>query len=388
MADPDYESDEYYDEQGNRWYEPQYFPILESDPSEEDEDDSFDQTGCSYDGNKSCSDIRMEVIDFDTVSTDTFVPRPGYQPEEMTPTRRDPRCRSQTELARFWPVYVGNFRCQQSWQGEFDTVQKFFAWKGLHVRWWYRKVDDPYYSDFQSKAGLYDMLVYFVSEEDANFAIRNCHRTMFMGYPLNVFPGRTPVYFDPSRSLQAKKMKSGRVYSELFFEKHVKFIQGVDVTCTVKFDTKYGAMEFASPEDMAKVRKGEKLWKFEPVPRRLRKQRFLEKDLLAQIEAHLLLHPDTLRLDPNDSYAKMLLQNKRPQLDPNPKIPPVPLRNGPTKRVQQTKLKRKMKKEERRITQAVAEGHRPKCYGKTVEAKKRFKKMLESAVKNHERDDC
>lgn len=381
MIDLDYESDEYYTEQGNRWCEPQYFPILDSD----NQDTYHQLAGDSNNENGSFSNIQDKIIDFDKKTKDEFVPRPGYQKAEMSPTRRDPRCPSGTELAYFWPVYVGNFRCQNR-QDEFDSVKKYFAWKGLHVRWWYRKVDDAYYSDFQTKAGLYDMLVYFVSEEDANFAIRNCHRSMFMGYPLNVFPGRQPIYFDPKRSLQAQKMKSGRVYSELFFEKHVKFLQGVDVTCAVKFDIKSGAMEFASREGMIKARKGERLWNFEPVPHRLRKQRFLEQDLLAQIEAHLLLHPEALQLDPNDKYAKMLLQNKRPHLDPNPQYPPVPLRNGPTKRVQKTRLERKTKEEARRISRAVAEGRTPKCYGKTVEAKKRFSKILDAAVKEHERD--
>ncbi|XP_021697263.1 uncharacterized protein LOC110675786 [Aedes aegypti] len=127
------------------------------------------------------------------------------------------------------------------------------------------------------------MLVYFVSERDADFAIRKCHREIYKGYPLNVFPGRESVYFDPSRSLQATRMKNERIYSELFFEKHVKFIQKSTVTCAVKFDTRSGAMEFASTADKAKVQFGERFFEFKPAPQRLRKQRFLEQDILDQI---------------------------------------------------------------------------------------------------------
>lgn len=399
--DTDYESDEYYDEQGRKVKEFESF--TETEPEVEQgypcatngqaEDVDFTADDAEYVSFQQMELNREEPLEqtrnietgsskleefsrkLASSSKGSSLTHPGYTKEDMSPTVRDPRCKSDTLLACLWPVYVGNFRCENR-SDEFDSVREYFAWKGLHVRLWFRNIDE-YHRDFQSKAGIYDMLVYFVSERDADYAIRKCHREIYKGYPLNVFPGREPVYFDPSRSLQATRMKSGRIYSELFFEKHVKFIQKVTVTCAVKFDTRSGAMEFASTADKAKAQFGERLFKFKPVPHRLRKQRFLEQDILDQIEAYLAYHPNALQMDPNDKYANMLLRNERPNVDPKPKQPVLPLRRGPTKQMQQKRLQQKISRERRRIAKAMAEGRKPRCFDRNKPAKQRFKKMVQ-----------
>lgn len=261
---------------------------------------------------------------------------------DMRPTARDPLCTSSTNLACFWPVYVGNFKGAP--HAEVDNkVKLYFASRGLHVRWCFQQQNDEYYGEFQRQAGLYDMLVYFVSERDAKLAIECCHRDSFNGYTLNVFPGRCPVYFDRSRSVRAENMKSGRIFSEHFFEKHVTRYN-VKVTCVVKFDMKNGALEFARPEDVARAQRRERIWTYLPVTGPLQKQRFLEKDLMQGIETFLAACPYALEPNLNDQYMRMLLEGRRPFVDPNAVHRVIPLRRGPSRQAQASKLKRKQAK--------------------------------------------
>lgn len=243
-----------------------------------------------------------------------------YSMDDMNPTVRDPRCKSNTKLACFWPVYVGNFKDNQ--------ISLYFASRELHVRWWFRR-EDEYYSDFQRKAKLFDMLVYFVSERDAKLAVKLCHRDTHKGYTLNVFPGREPVYFDEDRSVHARNMQSGRTFSEQFFEKHVRKVSQVQVKCVVKFDTKTGAVEFERPQEVAQAVKSEKMWKYEPVKGPLQKQRYLEQDVLPQIEKYLAEHPNALNVKQKDINLKKLLSGVRPYLSKQKKFKVFPYRKGP-----------------------------------------------------------
>lgn len=265
---------------------------------------------------------------------------PGYTMDDMNPTERDQHCASNTNLACFWPVYVGNFKA--AFPDKLgDTAKLYFASRGFHVRWCFHKTD-AYYEEFQRKAGIYDMLVYFVSERDAKLAIEQCHRDSFRGYTLNVFPGRHPVYFDPNRSVHAQKMKSGRIFSEHFFEKHVKRFNVV-VDCVVKFDMLNGALEFAKQKDVIVAQKKERMWTYLPVTGKMQKQRFLEQDLIQEIEQFLMRYPDTLETNLTDKYMNMLLQGRRPFLD-DKVYRVVPLRRGPPKHVQQRRYIKKLQK--------------------------------------------
>lgn len=271
---------------------------------------------------------------------------------DMRPTARDPLCTSSTNLACFWPVYVGNFKAAAH-AGVDDKVQLYFASRGLHVRWCFQQRNDEYYGEFQRQAGLYDMLVYFVSERDAKLAIEWCHRDSFNGYTLNVFPGRYPVYFDRARSVRAENMKSGRIFSEHFFEKHVARFNVV-VTCVVKFDMKNGALEFARPEDVGRAQRKERIWTYLPVTGQLQKQRFLEQDLLNGIETYLAGCPNALEPKQNDKNMRMLLEGRRPFVNPHAVHKVVPLRRGPSRQAQATKLKKKQAKLKRYLAKKLA----------------------------------
>lgn len=332
-----YETDEYYDEQGRKVVEIDYSKVdyvgqsVQVAPKREYVLDTNLTKSAINRGSLQPPRKKKKPIKLPNVAVNEI----RYTMADMTPTIRDPRCNSSTDLACFWPVYVGNFKDH--------AVEQYFASHELHVRWYYRR-EDEYYREFQSKARLYDMLVYFVSERDAKLAIERCHRDSHKGYTLNVFPGREPVYFKEDRSVYAENMKSGRVFSEQFLEKHVRFICKVKVNCVVKFDMKNGALEFGRPEDVHKAQQKETIWTYLPVKGKLQKQRFLEKDVINQIEAVLVKDPYTLKVENKDKYMKLLLSGFRPCYDKEKRYRVVPLRRGPGKKTQKTLLLKKMKR--------------------------------------------
>ncbi|XP_058446964.1 uncharacterized protein LOC131427613 [Malaya genurostris] len=297
-----------------------------------------------------------------------------YTLEELTPTLKDPRCDPDWNLASLWPVFVSNFHCHSRAQLDY-AIRSYFASKGLFVRWWFHQTDD-YFHEFLAVAGLYDMLVYFVSEKDANLAIKRCHRNVFGGYSLNVFDGRDPARFPISNSIYFQNMKSGRVFSELFFGRHMSRFG--DVACAVKYDLKTGAVEYYNSIDKQTAVKKVRLWKPLLLPRDLKKQRYLENDVKSDILLCLQNNPDALTLRMNkitQSFLKgepiplprELFETKRPQ----------PLRRGPTKNQMMKKLHAKTRSDRQRIRKSLASGKTPRCFQKHKEAKKRFHKLVE-----------
>lgn len=349
-----YESEEYYDEQGRKVQQTFYDDgnsSLFDEQSDDDMDggDFFEETGHRRGRN--------------------------YSREDMTPTVRDPLCGSKTDLAYLWPVYVSNFRCAESGK-LLNSVKSYFVSKGLHARWHYRPVGGPF-NDLQQTIGIYDMLVYFVSKYDACLALERCHRDVFRGYTLNVFPGRVPIYFDPDRSVRVWKKSRGVAYSEQFFEKIVQKVVPMPViSCTVKFDIMKGIMEFGSREDMTRAMATPKRFNWEPVSEPFQKQRFLENDLLREMELQLAPNPYALRLDLNDKYAQKLCKDIRPR--------------KPKKRYYRHDKWERYGKQKRYILKMLSQGRKPKCYFSDDRRRdvffyivRRMKKRLASAAKKN-----
>lgn len=296
---------------------------------------------------------------------------PGYKWEDMNPIVRDPLCSTDSDLAYFWPVYVSNFRCANR-NDELDSVREYFASKGLHVRWWFRQ-KGRYFYEFQRVSGIYDMLVYFVSEYDTYLAIRMCHRDSYNGYTLNVFPGRVPVYFEPLRSVEIMKKAKDMVYSEQFYENHVKsVVPQATITSVVKFDTKRGAMEFKRRSDMTSAVEKVNQFRCKPIRVQQQKQRFLEDDLLGEIELQLASNANVLQPNPNDRYLRMLLKGNRPCLKivPQPSSTVIPRKKQPMDPM----LRQWLKRQERRIVKSLVQGSEPICNNNRN--KKRFKRLV------------
>ncbi|XP_058825076.1 uncharacterized protein LOC131685391 [Topomyia yanbarensis] len=303
-----------------------------------------------------------------------------YTLQDLHPTLKDPRCDPNWPLANLWPVFVSNFRCADVTKLDF-SLRRFFASKGLFVRWWFQQTDD-YYREFQTRAGLYDMLVYFVSEKDAQLAIERCNRTIFEAYTLNVLDGREPVYFPADRTIYFKNMKSGFVFSQQFFEKHMA--RYGHVVCAVKYDIKTGAVEYRGTQGKHKARNAQRLWNAVPVPNDLKKQRYLEDDLRHNIQQCLQNYPDVLKVNENDAVTRWALGDPNESLllqshNTGRQYVAKPLRRGPTKSQTIKIQSRNDKKAQRRIYEDLRAGVQPRCYQKAKTAKKRFRKMLEAA---------
>ncbi|XP_055642857.1 uncharacterized protein LOC129779416 [Toxorhynchites rutilus septentrionalis] len=294
--------------------------------------------------------------------------------QDVRNSTSDPRCDLNWPLASLCPVYVANFRDEHIRRRD-QRIREYFATKGLYVRCWFHRTDE-YYLNFQNKAGLIDMLVYFSTEEEAQQAIRYCHRDRYKGYILNVFPGREPEYFPTNRSIYYRNMKSGRVHSEEFMERRVR--RYGSVKCVVKFDTTTGAAEFETNSDMMKVWNREKLWIPLAMPCNVKKQRFLEDDLRSQIADHLQKRPDFLGLYERDPIWEMLQRGEIPKLPKNSKQHSVqPLRRGPSKDAQYGRLQRKTLQQRKQIEKDLLRGVLPSCRQKHKNAKIRFRKLVE-----------
>lgn len=302
-----------------------------------------------------------------------------YDESDLKPVAVDGRCAADWPLAHLWPVYVGNFRCADCTQC-WNAIRHFFGSKGLLVHWFFQ-LNDDYYFQFQKKANLYDGLVYFGSEQDAQLALQ-CDHSIHNGYTLNVFPGRDPVYFPPDRSAMFREMRTGYVYSEEFFTRALVARHGA-VRCVVKFDIKNGAAEFYSVAQAQKVFATERQFKPTPVGYlALQKQRYVESNLLQQIRNALRTNPSALPLTPADSIYRNLNQGNLPKALVCPGPPPYPrrgghgggrgggsgsggstdirpVRRGPSKYAQKTKLNAKLRKMRREIERDIAEGKQP-----------------------------
>lgn len=293
-----------------------------------------------------------------------------YDERELMPGAVDGRCQPGWPLAHLWPVYVGNFRCADYTQCR-NAIRYYFGSKGLLVHWFFQ-LNDDYYFQFQKKANLYDGLVYFGSEQDAQLALQ-CDHTLHNGYTLNVFPGRDPVYFPPDRSAMFRDIRCGYVYSEEFFTRALVARHGA-VRCVVKFDIKNAAAEFYSVTQAQNLFAKERQFKPTPVAyQALQKQRYVEANLLEQIHNSLRTNPSALPLTPGDSIFRSLNRGVLPQalICTGPARGPAvrgggprtndvrPVRNGPSKRSMRTKLNNKLQKMRRQIERAIAEGKQP-----------------------------
>lgn len=305
-----------------------------------------------------------------------------YLVQELDVLVMDGRCPPDWPLSHLWPVFMGNFRCSAAHQYG-KAVRQFFASKGLLVRWHFQLLDDYFYQ-FQLKANLYDGLVYFGCEQDANYALE-CDHSLYNGYTLNVFPGREPIYFPADRSAIFRNMKSGIVYSEEFFARAMMRRHG-GVRCVVKYDIKTGAAEFYTPAQKDKMFAGER--QFHPLPvghQTLQKQRFVEANVQQQIQNELRKDPSALHINTHDSIFRSLQTGNLPQPLKCPGPPPrrggggsggiQPVRNGPTKQQMRTKLNNKLKKMRRIIERDLAQGKEPKKFAYTKADKRRYREI-------------
>lgn len=264
------------------------------------------------------------------------------------------------KITWLWPVYVGNFVCVDRYD-DFRNVSAYFAFKGVIPRCAFRVKG-------QIINGIYDMLVYFASEDEAKFAIERCHRDSYGGYTLNVFPGRIPLHFDPARSFMFGTKTEFNVYGLQSFENYVASLNlPSKITSSVKFDSEWGGVEFATHEQMKLVMKVLKQFEVKPPFRVLQMQRFLEKDLLDEIEHYLGSIPNALRIDPRNQFITAVLEVE--QLTP-------PVRTAQPHR---RNKEREYRREQHRIFKRLKTGRPPVCHYRNTKDVDHFYWMVRQA---------
>lgn len=272
-----------------------------------------------------------------------------YSEGNLNPTEKDPSCKKPNwPLASFWPVYVGNFKVEfwqdagqeQAW---YEQVSNYFAYRcGLLTRmvFFNRSQDTETFKKYQKNCHLVDMLVYFTSKVDAERAIETCHRDSYYGYNINVLPGRTPVFFDNTRSVR---------FVDLAFHYPVEwniedtFAKQGPVSFVGRYPERDVIVEFGTTEAMVSGIASQMKWKPVPLKEATPKQRFLEEDVIMEIEWIIESNPAFMDQKPNPAVLEQLFEGTRPHV-------PTPW-EGHTKAIKAPLFKQNRMKEKRRKMQ-------------------------------------
>lgn len=242
-----------------------------------------------------------------------------YRQEELTPTLpKDPACNPKWPLAAYWPVYVANFKTTcLSDEVVFEEVSKFFAHNGLLTRMIFpgNRVDVSSLGDgftfnrYQRNSMLFDMLVYFVSKEDAERAIATCHHVSYYGYKLTVLPGRVPVYYDETRSIKVPHIEE--MYPE---ERQIEedLSRNVSVNFVGRYPNNSVGVEFHSTEDMFAAIGAQTRWGPQRMAPNTMKQRFIEGKVTDDIRKTIEADPSWIHMKPGAVVLRWLLEGYRP----------------------------------------------------------------------------
>lgn len=235
-----------------------------------------------------------------------------YTEADLNPTEKDSRCNPDWQLAPFWPVYVSNFKVKELGENVLHTqVSEYFASKGLLTRMIFHEgPGNQYYDGLQKKNKLMDMLVYFVRKQDADDAIRLCHGEMYRGFKLNLFCGRQPDYFDNNRCLVVANGNKTNV-EELVQQACVAELP----ECTGRRSLGQYVAQFATPNGIFAATM--QLQELNPttLKGRFKKQRFVEREVKAEILQKIESTPAFMDMKPRDTVLQSLLKGIIPQVD-------------------------------------------------------------------------
>ncbi|XP_058825470.1 uncharacterized protein LOC131685623 [Topomyia yanbarensis] len=247
---------------------------------------------------------------------DRLAPR-TYTDRDFRPTIRDPRCKDDWVLGTFWPVYVGNFRLFGKYGKDYNcahSIHKYFASKGIPSFVVFR-LKNNFFKEYQQLVGLYDLLVYFCCEKDANRAIQWCHRDLYYGYKLNVYSGRKPVYFASHKSWRFEHVKTeDKLEIESNMEQYFRrFGEVVSISkqdlngVYVQFKTK---LRLRDDQDTFQNDR----FKGKMVVEKVQRQRFVEQDVEAEILKAIAESPQFFRSRPRRSVMVSLMHGVIPEM--------------------------------------------------------------------------
>lgn len=205
-----------------------------------------------------------------------------YTPDDLGPPGSE-----EFYPAAFYPVYMGNFFCNRPAELA-ACVQAFFAARGLMVRMVFSRdaASDPFQT-LQTRNRLYDCLVYFCRPEDAEDAENYLHRYLYYGHRINIFPGRVPEYFDPSKTIKYNILNHSNKITEQVLENDLNSKAGAQVVCIVKHAVLNIYVEFDNSANMQQVLTGYRFCEPSQVSSNQPKQRFLEHEVIGEVTANL-----------------------------------------------------------------------------------------------------
>ncbi|XP_062562456.1 uncharacterized protein LOC134225989 [Armigeres subalbatus] len=238
----------------------------------------------------------------------------NYSADDLYPSEKDPRCDPDWQLSTFWPVFVGNFRVevwkQEAW---LTQVSNYFAYRGLLTRMIFFPRNEPgLFANYQKNCLLTDMLVYFTSKEDSERAIATCHQDSYYGFKLNVLPGRTPLYYDNSRSILFTK-----VGSELPQEYNIVRVLSKfgSIDFAARFPEEDVLVEFGTTDGMLCALQGQMKWTPRRMNKETMKQRFVEATVMNEIELAMRSNATFMDMRPDESVLQRLFEGKCPIVD-------------------------------------------------------------------------
>uniref|UniRef100_A0A8D8CMD6 (northern house mosquito) hypothetical protein n=1 Tax=Culex pipiens TaxID=7175 RepID=A0A8D8CMD6_CULPI len=262
--------------------------------------------------------------------------------------------------AAFFPVYVGNFLCQQ--RAELVArVQQYFASKGLLARMVFvRSAQNDPFQSYQDKTKLYDCLVYLTRQRDAQDAVKYLHRDKYYGHRLNVFPGRVPQFFDPAKSVQYTIRKHSGSVTEQVLENELVQSSGGSTTvvvCTVKHSQQEAFVEFSDPASMERaIQRGSGLCSVRPghMDSNQPRQRFLEQHVQSEMMFHITANPRFMFLMPEGAILEALYKGIRPPVWEEWKVDQIDTTRDLRGRKQEKRVKRLARKAIRKVEKKAA----------------------------------
>ncbi|XP_055544732.1 uncharacterized protein LOC129729883 [Wyeomyia smithii] len=199
-----------------------------------------------------------------------------YQSQES-----DPRCAEDWPLAKYWPVYVSNFRVFSKHEEIcVQAVHEYFACKGIPSFMVFR-LKNKFYKKYLKFVGFTDMLVYFCCQKNARKAVEMCHRDLYYGYRLNVYRGRNRTFFSVDNTWFFK----GKTYADKFATENTteKYCSRFDeVTAVSKYVFQGVYVEFRTPNLPRETLQNDR-FEVNFISNRIMKQRFIEPDVREQI---------------------------------------------------------------------------------------------------------
>lgn len=247
-----------------------------------------------------------------------------YSSNDLYPTKKDPSCDPDWQLSAYWPVFVGNFRVEE-WNAEKwpTQISNYFGYRGLLTRMivFPQNKPDPSkkkkkreysFAEYQKYAHLIDMLVYFTSKEDAERAVKTCHQDTYYGYRLNVLPGRTPLYYDNSRSILFSGVGS-HLPLEYYIVKVLSKFGPIDFAA--RFPVDDVVVEFETTEGMLHALQNQMKWVPKEITEQTMKQRFVEATIMPDIELAIQKKSGFMDMRPSESVLQWLYERKRPPVN-------------------------------------------------------------------------